>query len=102
MADVHVTVPRMLAAEAGGSRHLEVDLNDHVDRPGGATELMQVFEILQRDFPILGRRLRDETGALRRFVNVYLDGEDVRMLAGLATPVRPGQSIQIIQSVAGG
>jgi molybdopterin converting factor small subunit len=51
---------------------------------------------------VLGRRIRDETGALRRYVNVYVDGEDVRLLGGVSTEVAPGQEIQILQSVAGG
>ncbi|GAA1111997.1 hypothetical protein GCM10009582_06980 [Arthrobacter flavus] len=51
---------------------------------------------------MFARRIRDETGALRRYVNVYVDGEDVRRLAGLSTPVPPGAEVMIIQSVAGG
>lgn len=53
-------------------------------------------------FPVLGRRLRDERGALRRHVNVYVGGEDVRRGEGLATPVSAGQEVLIIQSIAGG
>jgi molybdopterin converting factor small subunit len=52
--------------------------------------------------PLLGRRLLDETGQLRRFVNLYVEGEDVRRSAELDTPIREGQKVQIIQSVAGG
>ncbi len=52
--------------------------------------------------PLLERRVRDETGALRRFVNVYVDGTDVRHGGGLGTPVAPGQAVEVIQSVAGG
>ena len=40
--------------------------------------------------------------ALRRFVNVYVDGDEVRRLAGLATPVPPGAEVMVVQSVAGG
>ena len=52
--------------------------------------------------PALARRIRDETGAVRRFVNVYVDGDDVRHLEGLATPLRPGGVVHVIPSVAGG
>jgi molybdopterin converting factor small subunit len=50
---------------------------------------------------LLGRRLLDETGQLRRFVNLYVEGEDVRRSAELDTPIGEGQKVQIIQSVAG-
>jgi molybdopterin converting factor small subunit len=99
MTGVQVTLPRMLASEAGGSRHLLVTVDATA---GAATDLACILQSLAQDFPILGRRLRDETGELRRFVNIYLDGEDIRRLNGLATPVLDGQTIQIIQSVAGG
>ena len=52
--------------------------------------------------PAVVRRIRDETGALRRFVNVYVDGEDVRHLDGTATPLRDGCLVQVLPSVAGG
>jgi molybdopterin converting factor small subunit len=51
---------------------------------------------------MLGRRIRDETGQVRRFVNVYVDGDDVRFNGGLATPVRDGAEVQVLPSVAGG
>lgn len=62
----------------------------------------KLLDAVTADFTVLGRRLRDETGALRRFVNIYVDGDDVRRLQGLATEVRPGQEVLVIQSVAGG
>ena len=51
---------------------------------------------------MLARRIRDETGTVRRFVNVYVDGEDVRFAGGLATSVRDGTVVQVLPSVAGG
>ncbi|MCC2661221.1 MAG: molybdopterin synthase sulfur carrier subunit, partial [Arthrobacter sp.] len=53
-------------------------------------------------YPVLARRLRDETGALRRYVNIYVNGDEVRRLQGLDTEVSAGQEVLIIQSVAGG
>jgi sulfur-carrier protein len=94
-SSVAITLPRMLAAEANGTRHLEVEVTDDCDLSG-------LLSTMAAEYPVLARRLRDETGSLRKFVNIYLDGEDVRQLAGLATPVQAGQQIQIIQSVAGG
>ncbi|MDQ1621762.1 MAG: sulfur-carrier protein, partial [Actinomycetota bacterium] len=53
-------------------------------------------------YPALSRRLRDETGAIRRYVNIYVNGNEIRRLQGLATRVAPGQEVLVIQSVAGG
>lgn len=57
---------------------------------------------LERRYPGMGERLSEPDGALRRWVNVFIDGEDVRNLAGTATPLAPGAEVQIVPSVAGG
>lgn len=88
-----VLVPGMLRAEAGGSAHLEV---------GDGGTLGAVLDEIRERWPRLERRIRDESGALRRYVNVYVDGEDCRRSGGLDTPVPPGAEIQILPSVAGG
>ncbi len=49
-----------------------------------------------------GERIADESGSLRRFVNVYLSGEDIRFLDGLDTPVDDGAELTILPAVAGG
>jgi molybdopterin converting factor small subunit len=90
---VTVVVPGVLRSEAGGSAELTV--------PGGGT-LADVLDELARQWPRLARRLRDERGDLRRYVNLFLDGEECRRLAGLATPVPPTAELLIIPSVAGG
>ena len=51
---------------------------------------------LTAQHPTLGRRIRDETGRVRRFVNVYVDGEDVRWQDGLATAVPDGAVVQVL------
>ncbi len=91
---VEVLLPGVLADLAGGAKHLKVD------PPGGT--LADLLDALAADHPLLARRIRDETGALRRFVNVYVDGDDVRFADGLATPVRDGAVVQVLPSVAGG
>ena len=91
---VQVVLPGVLADLAGGSRHLEVD-------PGGGT-LADLLDTLAAVHPALARRIRDESGALRRFVNVYVDGDDVRFAGGLCTPVPDGAVVQVLPSVAGG
>jgi molybdopterin converting factor small subunit len=62
----------------------------------------KLLETVTRDYPVLARRLRDETGALRRYVNIYVNGDEVRRLQGLETEVAAGQEVLVIQSVAGG
>ena len=64
--------------------------------------LAQLIDALERQYPGLKERLCDETGELRRFVNVYVNGEDVRFLSGLQTPVEAGAEVSIVPSVAGG
>ena len=88
-----VLVPGVLRAEAGGAAHLEV---------GDTGTLGAVMDEMARRWPRLERRIRDESGALRRYVNVYVDGEDCRRSGGLATPVAAGAEIQVLPSVAGG
>ena len=64
--------------------------------------LSQLIDALERQFPGLKERLCDETGALRRFVNVYVNGEDVRFLSGLDTRIEAGAEVSIVPAVAGG
>jgi sulfur-carrier protein len=91
---VNVKLPAALASECGGARHLAVDL------PPGAT-LADALDQIAAAHPRLGRRLRDEAGQLRRYVNIYVGDDESRRLQGLATPVE-GHDIQILPSIAGG
>jgi len=91
---VQVVLPGVLADLAGGHRKLEVPL-------GGGT-LADLLDALAADHPMLARRIRDETGQLRRFVNVYVDGDDVRFERGLDTTLRDGTQVQVLPSIAGG
>lgn len=92
---VSVVLPPVLAALAGDRKLL------HLPVPG-ATTVAAVLDVLGRDNPVLDRRIRDETGAVRRYVNLFVDGEDVRSLEGASTEIQPGQELFVIQSVAGG
>ncbi len=94
---VQVVLPGSLADLAGGTRSVDVDV-----RGGSAATLAEVLDALAAGRPLLDRRIRDETGRLRRFVNVYVDGEDVRFEDGVATAVRDGAVVQVLPSVAGG
>jgi molybdopterin synthase sulfur carrier subunit len=91
---VQVLLPGVLAAMAGGEKHLDVE-------PRGDT-LADLLDALAAQHPLLARRIRDETGEVRRFVNVYVDGDDVRFGGGLAAKVRDGAEVQVLPSVAGG
>ncbi len=64
--------------------------------------LAELIDALEREYPGLKERLCDETGELRRFVNVYVNGEDVRFLAGLQTAIDSGAEVSIVPAVAGG
>ena len=88
-----VQLPAALREYAAGATDLEVHAAD-VD--GVLTELA-------RRYPLLRRHLFNDAGALRQFVRVYLNEHDVRALtAGGATPVRTGDVILIVPSIAGG
>jgi molybdopterin synthase sulfur carrier subunit len=64
--------------------------------------LAELIDSLEGQFPGLKERLCDETGELRRFVNVYVNGEDVRFLSGLTTQIAAGAEVSIVPAVAGG
>ena len=91
---VQVLLPGVLATLAGGDKHVHVE-------PAGTT-LGDVLDALESQHPMLGRRIRDETGQVRRFVNVYVDGDDIRYAGGLATKVRDGGLVHVLPSIAGG
>ncbi|WP_372699660.1 MoaD/ThiS family protein [Arthrobacter sp. JSM 101049] len=95
MASAVLEVPGTLAPVWGDRRRALIDYD------GGAS--MAVFlDRAAEGHPRFARRIRDETGAVRRYVNVYVDGEDIRSAAGLDTVVPDGSTVMIIQSVAGG
>ena len=87
-------LPGALAGLAGGARHLEL-------QPQGGT-LADVLDALAAEHPVLCRRIRDEAGKVRRFVNVYVDGEDVRFAGGLDAKIADGDTVTILPAVAGG
>jgi len=89
---VVVKIPTQLRAVADGEAEAEVE---------GAT-VKEVLDGLFLRFDELRARISDEDGSLRRFVNVYLAGEDIRFLEGLQTPVADGAELTILPAVAGG
>ena len=73
---------------------------DTVEAESGA--LSSVVETLESQFPGMRERLLDEGGEIRRFVNIYVNGEDVRFLSGLTTDLKDGDEVSIVPAVAGG
>jgi molybdopterin synthase sulfur carrier subunit len=92
---VTVRLPGALRQYSGGEKELTVQVGD-----GG--DLGQVFDAMATSHPALVRRLRDEQGELRRYVNVYVDGEDVRLSGGVTAPVPASAEVLVLPSVAGG
>ena len=82
-----VLIPSLLAAQAGGRGRFEVD---------AATVRDALRALPVRDL------LLDEAGELRRLVNVYVDGVDVRGGQGLETELEPGSTVRIVAAIAGG
>ncbi len=87
-----VKIPTQLRSAAGGESEATVD--------GGTVQ--EVLDGLFARHSELRARLADDDGSLRRFVNVYVAGEDIRFLDGLATPVADGAEVTILPAVAGG
>ena len=61
-----------------------------------------IVEDLEKSFPGIKERICDETGKVRRFVNVYVNGDDIRFLQNLETSLKEGDSISIVPAIAGG
>jgi len=89
---VSVRIPTILRTYTGGDSEVSAS---------GAT-LAEVLDDLDASFPGIKGRILDESGALRRFVNVYVGNDDVRFLDELATPTPDGSQISVIPAVAGG
>jgi molybdopterin synthase sulfur carrier subunit len=73
---------------------------DVVAAEGGT--LGAIIDGLESSYPGIKERICDEQGEIRRFVNVYVNGEDVRFLEGTATSLKAGDEVSIVPAVAGG
>ena len=89
---VSVRIPTILRSYTGGAAEV----------PAEAGTLREVIAGLDAAYPGLGGRLLDEGGKLRRFINVYVGDEDVRLAQGLDTQVPAGIQVSVIPAVAGG
>jgi molybdopterin converting factor small subunit len=93
---VRIILPGVLRELAEGQGELVVPVGD------STTSLRSVLDAAVADRPQLAARLRDETGALRRHVNLFVNGQDARQLGGLDVPVGSDAVVHILPSVAGG
>ena len=89
---VTVRIPTPLRKMTNGQDKLEMD----------ESTLLVMIDSLEASYPGFKERLIDENGDLRYFVNIYLNGEDVRFLQGLDTATSSGDEISIVPAVAGG
>ncbi len=62
----------------------------------------EVLKDLQKQYPGISERLCDANGEVRRFVNLFLNNEDIRFISGKTTPVKAGDELSIIPAIAGG
>ena len=88
---IRIQIPTPLRQHTEGKAAVEAS---------GAT-VQSVFDDLGRQFPGITQRIFDN-GQVRRFVNVYLNDEDIRFLKNLETPVKEGDEISIVPAIAGG
>jgi molybdopterin converting factor small subunit len=86
-----VRVPPVLREEAGGAREVEA----------AGRNVRELLEDLTRRLPALGKRVYGDD-EIQSFVNVYVDGEDVRTRDGLDTPVRDSSTVILLPAMAGG
>ncbi len=87
-----VRIPKVLQAHTGGQAEVEA--------PGA--DVGEVLRALTAAHPATGEQLFGEDGDLNRYVNVYLNDEDVRVLDGLGTAVKDGDTVVILPAMAGG
>lgn len=89
---VNIAIPAALRAYTEGKPSVTVD----------AATAGQALDALTAGYPALSKHLRDASGKLRSFVNVYLNDEDIRFLEKDATPLKDGDTLVIVPSIAGG
>jgi sulfur-carrier protein len=89
---VSVRIPTILRSYTGGAAEVTAE----------AGTLREVIAGLNAEYPGIASRILDDTGNVRRFVNVYVGDEDIRLAQGLDTPVPAGIQVSVIPAVAGG
>jgi molybdopterin synthase sulfur carrier subunit len=90
---VKVKIPTPLRGLTNNQDTVEAD---------GAGTVSEVVQNLEQNYPGMRERLLDDQGELRRFVNIYVNGEDIRFMDNLATAIKSGDEVSIVPAVAGG
>ena len=89
---VNVRIPTVMRPATGGAATVSVD----------GESVREVLEALTAVHPEVAERIFDDAGKLRRFVNVFVDEDDIRYSDGLDTKVLAGQTVSLLPAVAGG
>jgi len=89
---LNVLIPTPLRKYTAGAEIIEAE----------AGTVKEVIDGLEKRFPGIRNSVCDESGGLRRFINIYVDGEDVRFLDSLSTPAKDGSEIAIVPAISGG
>lgn len=89
---VKVRIPSPLRSLTGGQGMVELD----------AANLVECLDNLDAQFPGIKARLCDEEGKIQQFVNVYINGEDIRFLQEMASTLKSGDEVSIVPAMAGG
>jgi molybdopterin synthase sulfur carrier subunit len=89
---ISVLIPTPLRTLTNGQETVAVE----------AATVADLIKGLERDYPGMGNRLTDDGGNLRRFINIYVNGEDIRFLQSADTPLKEGDEVSIVPAIAGG
>jgi molybdopterin synthase sulfur carrier subunit len=89
---VTVRIPSPLRKLTGGASEIEAK----------ADSIAHLISTLEAAYPGMRERLCDETGTVRRFVNIYVNDEDIRFLTDQNTPLKDGDQVSIVPAIAGG
>jgi len=89
---VKVRIPTPLRRLTNGADEVTVE----------ATTVAEAIDALEAQYPGIKERLCDDKGEIRRFVNLYLNDEDIRFLQGKDTPLKDGDELSIVPAIAGG
>ena len=89
---ITVRIPTPLRRLTDGADSVETD----------STNVEKAIENLEAQYPGIRERVIDDSGELHRFVNIYVNGEDIRFVDGLKTSIKDGDEVSIVPAVAGG
>ena len=90
--NITIHIPTALRPQAGDQESVAVD---------GAS-IKEALGSLNQQFPELGKRLFKADNEINRFINVYVNDEDIRFMENLDTPLKPGDEVSIVPAIAGG